>query len=102
MSHSEHSETNLSQASVITLITYVLPTMMNLSPNLHDENWTQLGFAGSPDIGPIQALRKDIATSVILLVQLFLSLGKWILRLWKSCMEYEIMAFNSLTKNDDS
>lgn len=81
MSHSEHSGTDLSQAFVITLITYVSPTMMNLSPNPHDENWTQLGFAGSPDIGPIQAWRKDTAASVILLLQLFLSLGKWILRL---------------------
>lgn len=78
MSNSEHSETGLRQAFVLPLITCVSPTMMDLSPGPHDENWTQLGFAGSPDIGPIQALRKDTGTSVILLLQPFLSLGKWI------------------------
>lgn len=81
MSNSEHSETGPRQAFVVTLTTYVSPTMMDLSPNPHDENWTRLGFAGSPDIGPIQALRRDTATSAILLLQPFLSLVKWIRRL---------------------
>lgn len=45
------------QAFVATPIKHTLPTMMELVPNPHHENWTQLGFAGNLDIGTIQELK---------------------------------------------
>lgn len=45
------------QAFVVTLIKHTLPTMMELVPNPHYENWTQLGFASNLDIGTVRALK---------------------------------------------
>lgn len=48
------------QDFVVTPITPTLPAMMGWPTNPHYENWAQLGFADSPDIGTgtIQALRQ--------------------------------------------
>lgn len=50
-------ERDVIQDSAVARITHTLPTMMELPINPHYENWTQLGFADSPDIGTLQALK---------------------------------------------